>query len=163
MVKTTGKYKYLGVILEPNLRWTLHHQKVIARATWWINQVLRLSKVSGGLSPRHMRQLYNTVAIPAFTYAADIWFTDIHIAPSGCKHLGSVSLAKKLLSVQHQAARTITGALSTTAGDVLEAHANLLPIELLFKRSYSDQPPILHFFPQHTHYTNQSDEQQDDM
>lgn len=60
-VKVTGKYKYLGVILEPTLRWTLHHQKVVARATWWTHQVSRLSKVSGGLSPRCMRQLYNTL------------------------------------------------------------------------------------------------------
>lgn len=46
-VKTTNNYKYLGVILEPSLRWTLHHQKVVANATWWTHQVAQLSKVSG--------------------------------------------------------------------------------------------------------------------
>ena len=46
-VKTASQYKYLGV--EPNLRWSLHHQKVIAKATWWINQISRLSRVSGSL------------------------------------------------------------------------------------------------------------------
>jgi ribonuclease HI len=133
-VTTANKYKYLGVILEPNLRWTLHHQKVIARATWWTLQVSRLSRASGGLPPKRIRQLYTTVAIPTFTYAADVWFTDIHLSPSGLKRMGSVALAKKLTSTQRLAARIITGGLKTTAGDVLEAHANLLPIDLLFKK-----------------------------
>ena len=133
-VKTANKYKYLGVILEPHLRWSLHHQSVIAKATWWINQITRLSRASGGLPPKRIRQLYTTVAIPIFTYAADIWFTAIHPSPSGPKRLGSVALTKKLTSVQRQASRTITGALRTAAGDVLEANANLLPIDLLFSK-----------------------------
>ena len=45
-VKTANKYKYLGVILEPHLRWSLHHQSVIAKATWWINQITCLSSVT---------------------------------------------------------------------------------------------------------------------
>jgi ribonuclease HI len=133
-VKTANKYKYLGIILEPNLRWSLHHQKVLARAIWWTNQVARLSKISGGLPPKRIRQLYTTVAIPIFTYAADVWFTDIHPSSSGLIRLGSVALVKKLSAVQRQATRLITGSLRTAAGDVLESHANLLPIELLFKK-----------------------------
>lgn len=134
-VSTANKYKYLGVILEPNLRWTLHHQKVIARATWWTLQIARLSRTSGGLPPKRIRQLYTTVAIPTFTYAADVWFTDIHLSSTGLKKMGSVSLAKKLTSIQRLLARIVTGGLKTTAGDVLEVHANLLPIDLLFKKT----------------------------
>lgn len=133
-VKTANKYKYLGVILEPSLHWLLHHQKVIAKVTWWVNQVSRLSRTSGGLPPKRIRQLYTMVAIPIFTYAADIWFTDIHSTQTGSKCLGSVALAKKLTSVQRQATRTITGSLRTAAGDILEAHANLIPIDLLFRK-----------------------------
>lgn len=100
-VKTASQYKYLGVILEPNLRWSLHHQKVIAKATWWINQISRLSRVSGGLPTKRIRQLYTTIAIPIFTYAADIWFTDIHPSSTRSKWLVLVALSKKLTSVQH--------------------------------------------------------------
>ncbi|KAF8218529.1 hypothetical protein L208DRAFT_1350502, partial [Tricholoma matsutake] len=32
------------------------------------------------------------------------------------------------------AAKLITGSLSTTAGDVLDIHANLLPIDLLYHK-----------------------------
>ena len=63
-VKTANKYKYLGVILEPKLHWNLHHQKVIAKATWWTHQISRLSRASGGLPPRRIRQLYTTVVSP---------------------------------------------------------------------------------------------------
>ena len=79
-------------------------------------------------------QLYNTVAVPAFSYAADVWYTSIDLAPSGRKQLGSLSITRKLSSIQRKVAKVITGSLATTAGDTLEAHSNLLPIDLLFNK-----------------------------
>jgi hypothetical protein len=133
-VNTVDSYKHLGVIVDPKLRWTKHHQKVTARATWWSLQVARLSRISGGMLPGRVRQLYTTVAIPAFTYAADIWFTGIHSSPSGLKRMGSVAVSKKLTTVQRRVTKIITGSLNTAASDVLEVHANLLPIGLLFDK-----------------------------
>jgi hypothetical protein len=43
-------------------------------------------------------------------------------------------VVKKLRTVQRRAALAITGALSTTPTDVLDAHANLLPIEHLISK-----------------------------
>jgi len=74
-VNSTNKYKYLGITLDPKLRWAAHHQKVVANVTWWSFQVARLSKISGGMPPSRIHQLYNTITIPAFTYAADVWYT----------------------------------------------------------------------------------------
>ena len=133
-INTASTYKYLGVTLDPKLRWASHHQRVIAKATWWSLQVARLSRISGGMPPNRIHQLYNTVAIPALSYAADVWYSGIHHSPSGNKRLGSVALTKKLTSIQRRVAQTITGSLSTTAGDVLNAHANLLPVDLLFNK-----------------------------
>ncbi|KAG5727341.1 hypothetical protein E4T56_gene12120 [Termitomyces sp. T112] len=48
------------------------------------------------------------------------------------KRLGSIAMTNKLLPSQRQAAKTTMGALHTTAGDVLDLHANLLPVYLLF-------------------------------
>jgi len=76
-VKTVASYKYLGIIFDSKLHWTAHLQRIIASTTWWSTQATRLSKVSGGMPPCRIHQLYNTVAVPAFTYAADIWFTGI--------------------------------------------------------------------------------------
>ena len=77
------------------------------------------------------------VAVPAFAYAAEIWFTGIHPSTSGKKRFGSVSIVTKLTPVQRRAAKAITGALNTTAGDALDAHANLLPIDLLYHKILS--------------------------
>ena len=53
---------------------------------------------------------------------------------SGTKSKGSVGAARKLSRVQRMAATYVTGALRTTATDVLEAHADLLPMELLIDK-----------------------------
>ena len=133
-VTNVNLYKYLGVVFEPNLRWSAHVEKVIATATWWSFQISCLSKVSGGMLAGMVRQLYNTVAVPAFTYAADIWYTGIHKSTSSSRWLGSVAVTSKLISVQRRAAKLVTGSLGTTAGDVLDVHANLLPVDLLFHK-----------------------------
>jgi len=133
-VKTVASYKYLGVTFDPKLCWSAHLQKVIASTTWWSSQVAHLSKVSGGMPPRCIRQLYNTVAVPAFTYVADIWYTGIRSSSTNKKRLGSITITKKLIPIQCQISKLVTGALSTTAGDILDVHANLLPIDLLFSK-----------------------------
>ncbi|KAF8234869.1 hypothetical protein L208DRAFT_1009994, partial [Tricholoma matsutake] len=103
VITTVSLYKYLGVIFDPKLCWSAHHEKVIASATWWLFQVSRLSHISGGMPPSRVHQLYNMVAIPAFTYAADIWYTGIHSSPSMKKRLGSILITNKLISVQCRA------------------------------------------------------------
>lgn len=134
IVQPVTTYKYLGVHFDSGLRWTTHTTKVLASAQFWVNKIQCLAKVSGGLPPSKVRQLYNTVAVPAFTYAADIWYIGIHTPQGSVKSKGSVGITKKLTSVQRRAAKCISGAISTTAGDILEIHANLLPIELLFHK-----------------------------
>ena len=51
--------------------------------------------------------------------------------PDTGKSSGSIGVARKLSSVQRMATTAIMGALRTSASDVLEVHANLLPVELL--------------------------------
>ena len=81
-----------------------------------------------------MRQLYCTVGVPRFTYAADVWYTPVTRGTRGTKASGSVGVTRQLTSVQHIAVTAITGALRTTAMDIMEAHANVLLIELLMHR-----------------------------
>ena len=53
----------------------------------------------------------------------------------GCKMArGSVGVAHRLTSVQWIATTAITGALCTSATDILEVHADLWPIEILLHR-----------------------------
>jgi hypothetical protein len=74
-VNTVNSYKYLSVMFDPKLCWTAHCAKVVASTTWWSFQVARLARVSGGMQPSRVQQLYNTVAVPTFMYPTDVWYT----------------------------------------------------------------------------------------
>ena len=133
-VSALSSYKYLGVIFEPSLRWKLQQAKAHASATFWTSRIWRLSKTTSGLRPKDARQLYMTVSVPAFTYGAEVWFTPLSKPGGTGKLKGSVAITSKLRSTQRKAAKTITGALSTAAGDTLDIHANLFPTDLLFSK-----------------------------
>ena len=81
------------------------------------------------MPPSRVRQLYNTVTIPTFTYAADVWYTGIHKPTKSIKNRESIAVTNKLVSVQRRVAKLITSSLSSTAGDIMDAHANLLPVD----------------------------------
>ncbi|THH16336.1 hypothetical protein EW146_g4287 [Bondarzewia mesenterica] len=100
----------------------------------WTSQLKRLAKLSTGIKPALLRQLYVGVAIPKMMYAADVWCTPIYETEGGKKARGSVGTATALTRVQRTVARTILGGLSSSPTDALEAHANLLPIELLINK-----------------------------
>jgi hypothetical protein len=130
LISAITSYKYLGVIFDLGLCWTLQHAKAHVSAMFWSLRIWRLSKVTNGLKPIDTRQLYTTVSIPGFTYGVEVWYTQITKLRNG-RTKGSASIVKKLRSTQCTVAKTITGVLSTTAGDVLNVHANLYPINLL--------------------------------
>ena len=73
-ISKVDTYKYLGVTFDPKLSWRAHTNSVTTKAIRWTQQLWRLAKASGGLPPARARQLYNTVVIPALTYASDIWY-----------------------------------------------------------------------------------------
>ena len=93
-----------------------------------------LTKPAFGIRSRFIRQLYYTVAVPIFTYAADIWYAPVTCAVPDARASGSVRATKRLESIQHMVVLAITGALHTTAMDIMEAHANILLVELLMHR-----------------------------
>ena len=74
-VKEVDSYKYLGMHVDSQLRWTVQAQKGVATATKWIMQFRRLTRISTGISIRLMRRLYIAVALPKMTYALDVWYT----------------------------------------------------------------------------------------
>lgn len=87
-----------------------------------------------GILTKLMRQLYQSIAIPKFTYGADIWFRPLFKDDTGSMQRGSKGIMNRLTSVQRIAAISITGAMRTTPTDSLEAHANLLPISILMQK-----------------------------
>jgi len=86
-----------------------------------------------GIPLRLMRQLYQAIAIPKMLYAADLWFTPAFRDGSDVPERGSLGVAKRMTTVQRMAALAMTGAMRSTATDILEVHANLPPITLLLQ------------------------------
>jgi hypothetical protein len=126
--------RFLGIIVDQELTWREHATYAIAKGTEYVLQLRRLSRTSMGIPTKLMRQLYQTVAIPKFTYGADIWFHPLFKQGSHTMQQGSKGIAKCLTSVQRIAAISITGAMRSTPTDSLEAHANLLPIPLFLQK-----------------------------
>ena len=75
VIKEVKMFKYLGVVVDSNLRCNAQAQRGIANATKWILQFRWLTKPSTGVKAKLMRQLYLSVAIPKMTYGLDIWYT----------------------------------------------------------------------------------------
>src|SRR6266481_7089330 len=77
-IEAVPLHKFLGVIFDQELQWSEQAERVTAKATKWSLCTRQLARPATGVSPRQMRQLYQAVAVPSFTYAADIWFMPIH-------------------------------------------------------------------------------------
>ena len=109
---------------------------MVTKATKWVLATRRLARPAVGISPHQMRQLYQAVAMPSFTYVADVWFMPICRDMGEERFRGSIGTACKLSMVQRMATTAVTGMLRTSAAasDVMEAHTNLLPIELMLNK-----------------------------
>lgn len=121
--------------MDQELRWKPQVDNAIARGTAYVFQLRRLSSTAKGIPLQLMRQLYQAIAVPKMLYAADLWFSPVYREGTDKLQRGSVGVAKHISSVQRIAALAITGALRSTATDILEAHANLLPATLLLQNA----------------------------
>ena len=136
--KTIGEvqfFKYLGILIDAQIRWKEQVNRAVANATKWLLQFRRLTRPSTGTSARLMRQLYISVALPKITYGLDIWYTPPNKRPGQTKNSGSAGVLCQLQKIQRIATLAITGALRTTPNDFADAHAGLLPIELALQKA----------------------------
>ena len=143
-------YKYLGILIDSQLRWKEQDQRAIANTTKWLLQFRRLTKPSTGTSAKLMRQLYISVALPKITYGLDIWYTPPSKKPGQTKNSGSAAALHQLQKTQRIASLAIIGALRTTPNDYADAHVGLLPMEhALRKATYRAIVRILTLPPSH--------------
>ena len=108
IVQEVGSYKYLGIIIDANLRWKEQAQRATANATKWILQFRRLTRPSTGVGAKLMRQLYLAVALPKITYGIDIWYTPPHKPVGRTRNSGSVGALRNLTKIQRIATLAIT-------------------------------------------------------
>jgi len=127
-------HKFVGVMMDQELQWRQHADYTLAKAALWTLAFWQLARPASGIKLRLMWQMYNMVAIPKITYAADMWYTPKHKKVGASKNSGLVGITNRLASVQRMATLAITGAMHTTATDMLDLHAGIWPMDLMLHR-----------------------------
>lgn len=133
-IEPVKQFKYLGAIIDKELKWKEQVQYALGKGTRTVVALKRLGKQTKGIPAEQMQRLYLTTVVPRMMYAAECY-----VKPAGnlgktttdYKGKGSVAIAKKYKQVQRKMAINITGAMNTTAGDIAEIHADLLPIQAM--------------------------------
>jgi hypothetical protein len=129
--------KYLGVMVNYKLNWTEQHHAAIAKGLKWMMAGSRIMRSKLGLRLVYARQLVLAVCIPKMTYAAEVWSRpNPHRLPRG-NNAGRLphdhaptSLTGKMQSVLRRGLFAVVGALRSTPTDTIEAHLNVLPLDL---------------------------------
>lgn len=151
-IKAQKTTKYLGIIIDDELRFHEHVALAMEKGTKWEIAMRRICRTTKGMPPHLTRRLYITTAVPSFLYAADI-FTPHLLIRHQKKGFGQTirnGPIAKLARIQRQAALTTIGAMRTTATDTIDAHANILPFHLLLKKLCL-QATVRHTTLQETH------------
>ena len=126
----TENTKYLGVYFNQHLDWSTQRNHAVEKGTKWTAQIRRAATPSWGLTPKHARQLYISVAIPRTLYAVDVWGARFQHG-AGTQVAGKVAEnSNKLNAVQRAGTLAITGGLRALPTDTLDMHAFLLPLHL---------------------------------
>ena len=132
-VTTVMTHKFLGVLLDNELRFQKHATYAIAKGEWWVSKVKKLSKVMRGMHGTFTRRLFYSVAAPSMLYAANVWCTQ-PAKRTGMKAARGMGAAiRKIESIQRKAVLKTTGALRTTPSDLLFAHADMPPLRTYVK------------------------------
>ena len=129
-IEPSRSTKYLGVYVDQHLSWNTHIAYTLKKGAEWSSQIRRVAAPSWGLTPKHARKMYASVAIPRILYAADIWGIPKPIEGRATHKKGTSVAIAKLTSTQRAGALAVTGGLRTTPTDVLDMHAHLMPIHL---------------------------------
>ena len=132
-IKPTKSHKFLGIILDQELRWQEQASYALGKGTEYTMLMRRVSGATWGTPSKLVRQLYQAVVIPRTTYAASVWLRPTYNRSLDSPQRGSIGIANKLGRTQRSAATTILGALRTSPLDSLEVHAFLLPAPLLIQ------------------------------
>ncbi|THU94079.1 hypothetical protein K435DRAFT_669085, partial [Dendrothele bispora CBS 962.96] len=132
-IKSEVTARFLGVLVDEELRWKQQHALMVRHGQTWVTQFRRVAKIAEGMTAQHIRQLYKSKAVPRMLYGACVMLAT-QTRPRKDGKLVKSSIVSKLTSIQRKAALIITGALSTTATDLLDLHAGLLPLPLEIKR-----------------------------
>jgi hypothetical protein len=123
--------------VDNKLNWKAQCATTLAKGQDWLIQFSRLAWASHRINTKYIRQLYLSIAVPHMLYAADIFLTpQQNIGKRAKNNHNKQASINKLASIQRKAAIMITSTMKTTATDIIEVMANLLPFHLLVNKHH---------------------------
>lgn len=134
VIEPAKSYKFLGVHIDHRLSWQIQIDYALNKGLKWVTLFKRMAATRHGIPPKMARRLYFSIAIPAMLYAADVFLVPLHQIAGKTRMQGSVGAIRKLGRVHRQALLMMTGAMKTTATDILEAHTNVPPFPLIVEK-----------------------------
>jgi hypothetical protein len=120
-LKMLAEVKYLGVILDSELNWNQHLQKIIRKAVTTFAEARCMYGTRWGLRPNMVHWLYTRVIRPSIFHAALVWWPKVKQKITKT-HLGMI---------QRMACLAITGTMKSIPTAATEVLLNLTPLDLL--------------------------------
>ncbi|KAG1824556.1 uncharacterized protein BJ212DRAFT_1260835, partial [Suillus subaureus] len=138
-INPSHSHKFLGIIIDKELRFKEHATYALAKGTKYMMTCQRMIRTTKGMKGRWMRKLYRGVIIPKMLYAADVWCTDLISKGRGKSGgRGARGFASQMVQVHRMATILITGAMRcdsqhSTASDLFDMHADTAPFQQILR------------------------------
>ncbi|KAJ7645343.1 hypothetical protein B0H17DRAFT_898619, partial [Mycena rosella] len=126
-IKPSNAVKLVGIWLEEGLTFKVQGAAMLAKGHEWIVTFRRLAQVSKGVGLAYVRRLYLAICLPHMFYGAEISLAPVHQQVRGAnRRRDGRAVVSKMASIQ----LLIVGGMVSSPGDMLNTHADLLPIHL---------------------------------
>jgi hypothetical protein len=119
--------KYLGILLDAELKWDVQIQHVQEKATPRLLPLATLAGSTWGAGLTQLRRIYQAITIPAILYGCSAWYTLKN------DHTHYQTRLQSLGRIQARAARIIGGAYWATSSAALDVETYLMPMKQLLE------------------------------
>ena len=123
-IKTVKEYRFLGVTIDSDLRFTKHIENIAEKARKRVNIMRCMSTKDWGFSPESQRKLFMTYVRSVLDYASPSWNAWISETSRG-----------ELQKVQNQGLRAINNMCKTCPIDFLHLEAAIEPLADRFEQN----------------------------
>jgi hypothetical protein len=135
VVKPSGAVKLVGIWLDEKLTFKQQAAAAVAKGQEWMVNFRRLGRVAGGVGMAYIRQLYLAICVPRMLYGAEVWLAPVYQRDRGAnRQKDTHAPVRKLASIQLKAARLMVGGMVSSPGNLLNTHADLLPMNLVIDK-----------------------------
>ena len=112
------EFKYLGITITQDLRWSTHINNIIGKAKKVFNMATNLIGRNWDLNAKRLMWVYNTVVRSIISYTVVAWAKDI-----------TKTMATKLESLQRIVTKKLTAAMGSAPTAALNALTGYAPLQ----------------------------------